>query len=169
MTDFPKAKKTAEEVLKENFITKPPIPVEELVKNYGYQIIEIKLAPNIAGFVDTKGHIIYINNSDSETRKAFTIAHELGHIKLHSEELEKNPDMGILYRRPLGKKDDDQKEQEANYFAASLLVPESMCKEILEKYKDVITEENKIEFLSTLFGVSQEVVGYRLHDFNFKK
>lgn len=165
MANFLKAKTRAEEVLKENFIIKPPVPIIELVKNYGYDVIEIKLPPNIAGFVNIKDRVIFVNNSDSETRKAFTIAHELGHIQLHGSDLEKNPELGILYRRPLGRKDTDEKEQEANCFAASLLVPQSMYKEMSRQYKDVFTEENRVELLSRLFSVSQEVMEYRLHDF----
>jgi|SRR3989344_2835356 len=164
MSDFKRAKSAAEEVLKENFITKPPIPIIELVKNYGYEVAEIDLDPDIAGFVSLEDRVIYVNNADSETRKAFTVAHELGHIKLHSTELEKNPDIGILYRRPLGRKDDDEKEQEANYFAASLLVPKEMYEEVTNRYQNVLNEENEVEMLSKLFGVSQDVIRYRLHD-----
>lgn len=168
MADFNRVKNIADEVLKENYINKPPVPVFELAKNYGYEVVEVELPPNIAGLVDIKKHIIFINKSDSDTRKAFTVAHELGHIKLHAPELEKNPDLGILYRRPLGEKDSDSKEQEANFFAASLLVPESMYDEIIKKYKDALPE-NKIDLLSTLFGVSQEVMEYRLNHFNLNK
>lgn len=168
MANFGRAQKLAEEVLKENYITKPPVPIVELAKNYGFEVVEAELSPNIAGFVDMKRHIIFVNKSDPETRKAFTIAHELGHIKLHSSDLEKNPDLGILYRRPLGRKDEDGKEQEANFFAASLLVPESMYKEIRKQYKDILPE-NEIDLLSTLFGVSQEVIGYRQNHFNLNK
>lgn len=166
MSNFKKAKDAAEEVLRENFITKPPVPVVELSKNYGYEVIEVDLDPDIAGFVNIKDHVIFVNNSDSDTRIAFTIAHELGHIKLHTSELEKNPDIGILYRRPLGKKDDDEKEQEANCFAASLLVPQLMYEAIIEQYKSVLTNENKFEIFGKLFGVSQDVIKYRLNDFS---
>ena len=140
--------------------------VIELAKNYGYEVKEIKLPSNIAGFVHINDHIIFVNNSDSETRKAFTIAHELGHIKLHAADLQRNPSLGILYRRPLGRRDDSEKEQEANCFAASLLVPPVMYEEISRQYKGVLTNENKAELLSRIFGVSPEVMRYRLHDFN---
>ena len=164
MADFNKAVNSAEEVLKENFISKPPVPIVELVKNYGYKVSEIELDPDIAGFVNAKEHVIYVNISDSATRKAFTIAHELGHIILHSTELEADPDIGILYRRPLGQKNEDEKEQEANCFAANLLVPKSMLEGVLNEYKDIIPEDNGTNLLSTIFGVSQEVIGFRRHD-----
>lgn len=163
--DWKKVKQTAEEVLDENFITEPPVPVIELVKNYGYEVQEADLPSDVAGFVDPDKHIIYINTTDSDTRKAFTIAHELGHIKMHSKELEKNPDIGILYRRPLGEKDSNEKESAANYFAACLLVPEKMLKETLKRYGK-LADNPKI--LGDLFGVSQEVIGYRQHDLNLR-
>ncbi len=169
MSNFKRAQQLAEEVLKENYITVPPVPVGELAKNYGYDVIEGEMPSNIAGLVDINKHVIYINQADSATRKAFTIAHELGHIKLHSELLKKNPDITILYRRPLGKKDDKVEEQEANCFAASLLVPEEMLKNVLNEYPNLnLTAENNRSILASLFGVSNEVMGYRLHDINVK-
>lgn len=168
MANFDKVENIASEVLRENFISEPPVPVYELARNYGYEVVEAELPSNIAGLVDIKKNIIFINKSDTDTRKAFTVAHELGHIKLHASELEKNPDLGILYRQPLGEKNGDEKEQEANFFAASLLVPETMYEEVLKQYKDVLPE-NKIELLSALFGVSREVLGYRLHHFELNK
>jgi Zn-dependent peptidase ImmA (M78 family) len=162
--NYTKAKSSAEEVLKENYITHPPVPVMELVKNYGYKVVEVELDNDIAGFVNPASHVIYINIQDSPTRKAFTVAHELGHIKLHAAELESNPELGILYRRPLGKKDTDEKEQEANCFAANLLVPQEMLEEITAKYKDVLPEDNGVSLLSAIFGVSRDVIGFRKHD-----
>jgi len=162
--NYTKAKTIAEEVLQENYIIHPPVPVFELVKNYGYKVVEVELDNNIAGFVNPTQQVIYVNVQDSPTRKAFTVAHELGHIKLHTTELEKNPDLGILYRRPLGKKDDDEKEQEANCFAANLLVPQNMLEEITAKYKDILPGDNGVDILSTIFGVSRDVIGFRQHD-----
>jgi Zn-dependent peptidase ImmA (M78 family) len=163
--DWEKIKQAAEAVLEENFITEPPVPVVELAKNYGYEVLESDLPLDVAGFVDPKKHIIYINATDSDTRKAFTIAHELGHIKMHGKELEKNPDIGILYRKPLGQRDSDTKESAANYFAACLLVPEKMLNETFKRYGK-LADNSRI--LGNLFGVSQEVIGYRQHDLNLR-
>lgn len=160
MTNWIKAKRQAAEILIENNISKPPIPIQEITENYGIKVIEIVLDHKIAGFIDPEKKIIYINKSDSASRKAFTVAHELGHFNLHQEELKKDPKIGILYRRPLGKKDDDEFEQEANCFAANLLVPFEMLKQYRDEYKKLAT----VEMLSSLFGVSAEVIRYRLHD-----
>lgn len=162
--NYTKAKNSAQEVLRENYITHPPVPVMELVKNYGYNVLEVELDNNIAGLVNPSQHVIYVNIHDSPNRKAFTVAHELGHIKLHTSELKEDPNLGILYRRPLGKKDSNIKEQEANCFAANLLVPKEMFEDVMKKYGNVLPENNGVDILSTIFGVSRDVIGFRMHD-----
>lgn len=163
MPKFAQARKAANTVLKENFITKPPVPVVQLAKNYGYQVKGVDLSSDVAGFVDPQKNIIYVNDSDSDTRKAFTIAHELGHIKLHANLLEKNPNLGIFYRQPLGKKNDNDEEQEANHFAACLLVPQPMLEKTINRYQTIVNNDGN-GILGSLFGVSPEVIGFRLHD-----
>lgn len=136
----------------------PPVNIKELAKNYGLEVIEFDFgeeANNISGFIDIEKKKIYVNSNDSENRKTFTVAHELGHWLLHREKLDTNPDYAILYRQPLGKANKDPIEAEANFFAATLLVP----KELLDK------EENKDPtYLAGRFKVSEEVIGYRLED-----
>lgn len=155
-----KAKTNAQTVLDENFITQPPIHIVELAKNYGYDVLMANLPPDVAGMVYEKRKAILINNKDSTQRQAFTIAHELGHIKLHPDELAADPNLGVLYRIPLGHKDSDPKEQEANCFAANLLVPDKMLKALVEQYNKLAT----VERLARVFGVSTDVIRYRLKD-----
>lgn len=158
--NWQKAKSKAEEILRENHISEPPVPVVELIQNYGYEVKEVELPFNVAGFVDPKKRVVYVNAFDSDTRKAFTVAHELGHIVLHSEALEKDPNIGVLLRQPLGRRTEDELEQEANCFAANLLVPYEMFEEKRETYGRLATTK----ILGNLFGVSPEVIRYRLHD-----
>lgn len=160
MADFKKAKQEAKKVLDENYVTEPPVDVVEIAKNYGYSVVEAELPKNVAGFVDPKGDVIYVNLFDSDQRKTFTVAHELGHIILHTQDLEENPDLGILFRRPLGGADPDPKEQEANCFAANLLVPQNLLEDKSRRYSGLVNSK----VLAALFGVSKEVIEYRLKD-----
>jgi Zn-dependent peptidase ImmA (M78 family)/transcriptional regulator with XRE-family HTH domain len=59
---------------------------------------------------------IFINKHQPSDRYRFSLAHELGHYLLHSNELESTPEM----------------EQEANEFASELLMPENGIKEYLK-------------------------------------
>lgn len=157
--NFTIAKTRAEEILKENYITTPPIDVYEIAKNEGLEI-EIKdfgdKFSNISGYIKPEMRTIFINSRDSENRRKFTVAHELGHWLLHRDKLEKEPEKyAILYRIPIGRSSGDPIEQEANYFAANLLVPEALLSG-MRGY----TEEQ----LSKEFMVSKDVIGYRIAD-----
>jgi len=152
--DYQKTRQRVDEVLKENFVLSPPVRIEDIAANYGLTLVEADLADDIAGFIDQTKKKIYVNKNDSDTRQAFTIAHELGHWLLHRTQLNSDPDKyAVLYRKPLGGSNGDPVEKEANFFAAHLLVPKSL----LEKYKD--EDPNTI---AKIFGVSPEVVGYRM-------
>ncbi len=111
---------------------------------------------NIAGFVTIQNGRgkLYVNLQDNASRRRFTIAHELGHWRLHKNELLTNPNRAILFRIAIGQLNKDPVEKDANIYAANLLVPLDM----LKRYRK---EKNKEE-LADLFDVSTEVIGYRL-------
>lgn len=153
-TVYQNAKKAAEKVLKDNYVTTPPVRIDEIAKNYGLIIVEADLDhdSNISGFIDIKNKRIVLNKYDPEPRKAYTIAHELGHYLMHKDKLEHDPDKyAIFYRRPIGA-EHDPIEEEASCFAAHLLVPQ----ELLNQYKDY--DNNTI---ATIFGVPVDVIGLR--------
>ena len=151
--------KDAEQVRAENYQTTPPVDVYEIAENNGLDIIETIFPPeqdDISGFVTTtdgKGKL-YVNLNEHPNRRRFTVAHELGHWRLHKEELKNNPERSILFRIAIGQLNKDPIEKEANIFAANLLVP----MELLKKAKKGKTHQE----LAELFGVSTEVIGYRL-------
>jgi Zn-dependent peptidase ImmA (M78 family) len=151
--------RNADLVRTENYQTTPPVNVYDIARNNGLEIIE-KAFPqdqaNISGFVtmqDGTGKL-YVNLADAPNRRRFTVAHELGHWRLHKEELRNNPQRSILFRIAIGQLNKDPIEKDANIFAANLLVP----LELLRQYRDGKTNEQ----LGELFGVSTEVIGYRL-------
>lgn len=159
--NFSKATQTAQKVLKDNSVENPPTPIVDIAENSGLKVREVsfgKYSDQVTGYIDLKRSVIYVNKNDSNHRKVFTIAHELGHYLLHRAELERDPKISILLRKPLGAPDPNPLEQEANAFAAEVLVP----LDILEKYiKKDITQSS---ILADIFGVSREVISYRLKD-----
>lgn len=152
------AEKKAQQVLDDNFINDPPVRPHKLVKNYGLEIIYADFGAkhsNVAGFLDIEKAKIYVNEKDSINRQTFTIAHELGHWLLHKEMITKDiNNYSVLLRKPLGSQENDPIEQEANCFAANLLVP----KDFLSKYRDRVD----IKTLAKIFVVSRDVMGFRL-------
>ncbi len=157
--DYKKATDTALMLLKSFEIRGPVIPVDEIAQREGIAIQYFrpdhdKKLEKVSGFFDPDSKTIYVNSADTPTRQLFTIAHELGHF-----ELQHNPSQfDVLYRfaTPIDK---EPVEQEANCFAANLLVPEEMLAKIMKKYN---LTANDFQTLADLFGVSAEVMKYRL-------
>ena len=88
----------------------------------GYKLIRYPLGEDAdLGFALKKEDdtIICINTSIRLSREIFTLAHEIGHIRLHL--IDDQP--FIDNNTTIGRVDVDEKEQEANYFAACLLMP----------------------------------------------
>lgn len=78
--------------------------------------------------------MIYVEETAPYVRKAFTVAHELGHYRLHHD-LPRE----VFYRMNLSDTDDKDGylEQEANWFAASLLMPEAFVRQIWVVTRDL--------------------------------
>lgn len=158
-----KSKKEADYILKNNYITEPPIDIKELVGNYDLVIKYAKFPENMAnvcGFLDIVNKEIYVNVEDSPYRQNFTIAHELGHWIMHKEMIAKDPSAyKVLMRQPIGG-EKDYREIEANAFAANLLVPTEMLK--VCKKANLSSQE-----MVNIFGVSSSVIGFRLKNEGF--
>lgn len=106
--------------------------------------------------------IIYTNSSARLSREIFTLAHEIGHAILHIDNANSFVDNGLT----ISDYSTDSKEQEANYFAACLLMP----KEAIDKFFELeLVEEgqNKLKAIDIAkimseFNVSFEMVLNRL-------
>lgn len=105
-----------------------PFDVVNFGKRLGIKIVK----SNFENFNDKISGLIVRQNGqttisvkakDIEERQRFTVAHELGHFFLHQEYLDKGLMDGIGLRRD-GEVNDI--ENEANNFAANLLMPESV-------------------------------------------
>lgn len=88
----------------------------------GYKLIRYPLGDNAdLGFTLIKENdiIIFTNSSSRLSREIFTLAHEIGHVVLHMS----CENSFIDDNSTISGKSTDEKEQEANYFAACLLMP----------------------------------------------
>lgn len=162
--DYERAKKFALDVLEFSGIKSPPIDPVNIARTLGITVNFAKFEKqhdNISGFYLASENAIYVNENEYAPRMTFTVAHELGHQRLHKEWAE-SKNYKILYRDQVFKDQRDPKEIEANVFAAHLLVP----KFLLDKYRKIAT----ISELSTLFAVSEPVIKIRLkNEYNFWK
>lgn len=105
------------------------------------------------------GFVIYVSPFQSEERKKFTIAHELGHLFLHmgyriNSDLWNRQKNATYYRAG-----DSLMEYQANEFAAALLMPKEAYKDVMERN----TIGNKVETskIADYFGVSVSAASNR--------
>ncbi|WP_315797902.1 ImmA/IrrE family metallo-endopeptidase [Bradyrhizobium sp. SZCCHNRI3043] len=147
----------AREVLRANFISEPPVSPIEIAQSYGLKVLFADFSggdiSDVSGFLDLGGSTIFVNKDEPARRQTFTIAHELGHALLHRDLFLKHPEeYKVLLRAPIGL-ERDPLEQEANAFAAHLLVPAAF----LEKYSKIASNAE----LARLFNVSEDVIRFR--------
>lgn len=125
----------------------------------------------ISGFLQMKTAngrpIIVVNGSNSNERRRFTVAHELGHYFLHSSQSTHVDDIDtaeiVMYRNQESSQATHMREIEANQFAAELLMPERMVAEDLQLQR----EGNKgmseiVGDLAAQYQVSQAAMTIRL-------
>lgn len=132
----------------------------EIAELAGVKVIETNLhdiRPGLSGAIlydDPKQKTnprIFVHNDMPKSRKTFTLAHELGHHFLHESDIKLRLD-DLDYS--LDDKD-TYEESQANYFAASLLVPKHL---LIKKIREGLTTSG----LADYFQVSEPVIRNRL-------
>ena len=103
---------------------------------------------------NNKKRIIVVNtwNKISVERRKYTVAHELGHLLLHSKS----------YTEPQ-KEENKAEEKQADVFASNFLMPQSAFLQEWNKYDNYDFIEKVIKVKQT-FGISYQVVLYRLSE-----
>ena len=163
----------------------------EFISNREYHIEQSVLPNNILGEIDFESKSITISNTlyEGSPRWRFTIAHELGHIILHSEQIKKSNIKAIddyfdeeMSHINISDKTISRMEIQANSFAAILLTPSPYFditykglfkKEGIRNFP-ILTIDNQpcninlanhmLTNLSNIFNVSKAVVKKRLLD-----
>jgi Zn-dependent peptidase ImmA (M78 family) len=135
----------------------------------GFKLIRYPLGENAdLGFTMKKDMdiIIFTNSSVRMSREIFTLAHEIGHVILHMEDVFEYIDD----KNTVSNKNSNEKEEEANYFAACLLMPEDN----VEKFLDLELNDFKNNGLTAMdiarimseFKVSFDMALNRLENLN---
>ncbi len=134
----------------------PPIPALEIAESHGVDVIFDTFdayKDTMAGFCDFSARKIYVNSEDHVNRQNFTIAHELGHWILHKEYFLREPGKYTILPRFQSPNKSDPFEQEANCFAANLLVPRRLLLPI---------KDGPVSVIADIFIVSREMMENRL-------
>lgn len=144
-----------------------PVSVETIARMIGAHVRYAPAADDVSGMAyrtEDGSFIIGVNSLHSRTRKRFTIAHEIGHLMLHKGDAF-HIDKGYVY----GWRDADgtsgvEKEQDANAFAASLLMPEWMVRQDADRLglRLDVESDRAIAKLAKQYEVSAQAMTYRL-------
>jgi Zn-dependent peptidase ImmA (M78 family) len=155
-----------ETLLAESGITQAPVPVAKIAKAKGARIFVKSLEADLSGFLyrDKKQAVIGVNTHHHPVRQNFTIGHELGHLLLHDQEpLHVDHEFRVRLRDDVSSRGTDEAEREANFFAASVLMPRAFLEADLAKedYVDLLDDEFLHE-LGRKYGVSTQALVNRL-------
>lgn len=148
------------------------VDILELGKQMGFIVGNARLSDDEDGFIISNPNveeimgfktnkIIGVNSNRNFYLKRFIIAHELGHYLF----IKDNNSIFAHRENKLGKSDE---ENEFDYFAACLLMPEGKFKEVFNNLKIEYSDDNLIKAISDKFQVPFESVKRRINELDLK-
>ena len=167
-----KAERQAARLLAEHGVAEPAVNIEQIAADEGALVVRNHFPGYESGFALREGGkwIIGVNTATSPRRQRFTIAHELGHLLLHTgRPLITDYSVFINHRDETSSLGTDIEEIEANQFAAGILMPRDLVVAALKVELDLNEADSRDELIARLartFMVSTEAMGYRLVNLN---
>ncbi|MDH7576578.1 MAG: ImmA/IrrE family metallo-endopeptidase [Bacillota bacterium] len=155
------ARAKAKSLVRKYNISTPPVPVEEIARQEGviissHKTSDLKCA---VALKDRKRgrYVVSVYLSGDEGRDRWSLAHELGHIKLGHFEIY---DVDTLAKDKLNDAERYILDKEADIFAEELLMPAEWLREIM----GIVSDFTQIEEIKKLFGVSLGALVNRLEE-----
>ena len=148
------------DILQRHYGLTAPVDVVHIASKLGIRVLttSFRTENNYAGMIQRKGAsgTIWVNRFDAWVRQRFTIAHELGHWMLHlTKDGTWAESAAQIAYRPQTPQSTEQ-EQEANRFAAALLMPSPLVNAYLEQ------EIDDPAVLADIFDVSRQAMDIRI-------
>jgi Zn-dependent peptidase ImmA (M78 family) len=152
-------------LLRDARTTAAPVPIEDIVRARGITIRTMDLK-EVSGLVVRDGSVtvIGVNRAHPLTRRRFTIAHELAHALLHEgKEVRYDTDFRVDFRSEESSLGVNVEEMEANFFAASILMPRRFLEaDPLMSDLDVEDATATVKMLAARYKVSTHAMSIRL-------
>ena len=161
------AKKKAEELIKKACIVGAPVPLGKIAQLVNAKVQYEPFTGGLSGLMHRNldgTATIGINVAHAPVRRRFTLAHEIGHVVLHSDE-----QLHVDQAFPIAFRDEDsglgthEIEIEANQFAASLLMPEAFLRQDVFSTEADHDFELVISALAKKYKVSVQAMSIRLN------
>lgn len=166
-----KAWDKAQRLLNEHNVRRAPVEVQRIAEQYA-RVVPRPLEDDISGVlvpINKSSWVILVNSMHSPVRQRFTIAHELGHLLLHSYTAP-HADRAFRFRDTRSSEGSALEEIQANQFAAELLMPRDLVlkaagERFLEHGGDEVSDaafEHRVEVLARKFDVSKQAMLIRI-------
>ena len=155
-------------------IQKAPVAVEQIAERLGlsitYQPFRGPQQRDVSGML-YRGRglaVLGVNAAHSRTRQRFTVAHEIGHYRLHPGQevwIDHLIRAQVNFRDALSSQGVMREEVQANQFAAALLMP---AKQLIGDTIDMLdddstaTAQDVVRQMARRYEVSQQSMEYRL-------
>lgn len=149
-------------MLAEAGITRPAVPVDRLVKKAGISLRKADLG-EVSGLLvrQASGVVIGVNSAQIPARQRFTIAHEFAHYLLHEGiSAHFDRDFKVNFRSAESSEATNVEEIEANFFAASLLMPRHFLD--ADKAVEHLDSDSGVATLAKRYQVSRHAMSLRL-------
>jgi len=164
------AREMARKVLKQYKIVNVPTDLQKICEGEGLEFIELDDPEAVDGMLmelEDGTRVAMVNKAKAYVRGRFTLAHELGHIFLRHDKRDfYDAELVREYGDDMPESAKPPWEQEADAFAAELLIP-------LEQLKKYQAELKNPEKLAGIFQVSRPAMAIAIANFfgsarNFK-
>lgn len=162
-----KPDRAALDLLQQFAVTAPPVDVESVAGAAGAKVAFDELESSVSGMlvrpVDGRP-VIIVNDRHPRVRQRFTVAHEIGHLRLHKGRaviVDHMSRVHVNMRDATSSLATSREEIEANQFAASLLMPDEWVRSEVAKREDLAPSRLVAE-MAELFEVSEQATEYRL-------
>ena len=173
--DNPELRTKAEKLLRECGVRTTPVRIEKIAKSLGAQLRYSPLDEELSGMIYIKGDtpIIGVNSLHHPNRQRFTIAHEIGHLVLHRDEIidsvHVDKKFPVMMRDQNSASGTERMEIEANQFASELLMPSFLLTVMLKENSFDIDDEEPLKQLARKFRVSKQALEFRIRSINWEK
>lgn len=152
------ARQKAHDILKMFRLHEPPIDVEKIAKLLDFKVVYFDFPEEIPAVIkidmEKKLKVIGVRKDDHPNRQRFSIAHELGHYLSGHDSFIQETKSYIPDKKYLDPT--HREEEEADEFAAELLMPEFMLKD------DVIVNKLSAHDLAEKYKVSEQAMWIQL-------
>ncbi|MBQ0850203.1 ImmA/IrrE family metallo-endopeptidase [Streptomyces sp. BH-SS-21] len=145
-------------------IDEAPINPALIAEKLGVLVVPQEMPDDVSGMLLRRGdeQVIGVNQKHHENRRRFTVAHELGHLRLHrGRPLILDTDTRVNFRDTVSSMATDREEMEANRFAAALLAPEPMVRRAARE-AEFRTAQELVHLMAGRFEMSEMAMSYRL-------